>query len=106
MSEFWCDYEARTNWLQMYSIPNISSPEDESEEKESEEDLHEEIEEIETPRQTRSSVKRRKNGDNPLSPRNKRIAKSPKLRPASCDQVWVTSGSLIIISGLSLEMRR
>ena len=60
MSEFWCDYEARTNWLQMYSIPNISSPEDESEEKESEEDLHEEIEEIETPRQTRSSVKRRK----------------------------------------------
>ena len=41
MSEFWCDYEARTNWLQMYSIPNISSPEDGSEEKESEEDLHE-----------------------------------------------------------------
>ena len=83
MSEFWCDYEARTNWLQMYSIPDISLPEDDSKEKESE---HEEIEEIETPRQTRSSVKRRKNGDNPLSPRNKRIAKSPRLRPASCDQ--------------------
>ena len=87
MSEFWCDYEARTNWLQMYSIPDISSPEDDSLEKnESEEDPNEEIEEIETPRQTRSSVKRRKNGDNPLSPRNKRIAKSPRLRPASCDQ--------------------
>lgn len=87
MSELWCDYEARINWLQMYSIPPAMFPTDETE-------------------QRLKTHKRRKSQDDPLSPRSKRAARcsinpersddspvvepivpvQPQLRESLCDQ--------------------
>ena len=76
MSELWCDYEARINWLQMYSMPPMIIPStvdnDDNE-----------------PVQAGRTHKRRKNEEDPLSPRSKRAARctlmvdrSPSVDPA------------------------
>ena len=73
MSELWCDYEARINWLQMYSIPPAMFPT----ETESEQRL--------------KTHKRRKSQDDPLSPRSKRAARC-SINPERSDDSPVVMG--------------
>ena len=74
MSELWCDYEARINWLQMYSMPPAMFPTDETE-------------------QRLKTHKRRKSQDDPLSPRSKRAARCP-INPEHSDDSPVVMGFL------------
>jgi len=66
MSELWCDYEARINWLQMYSMPSpmiIPSTQ-------VDDDDDDDVEPV-----SGRTHKRRKNEEDPLSPRSKRAAR-------------------------------
>ena len=70
MSELWCDYEARINWLQMYSLPQVI------------EDTQTVVE-VERPDERVKTIKRRKSSEDPLSPRSKRAARCPAQTEAA-----------------------
>jgi len=73
MSELWCDYEARINWLQMYSMPPMIIPSTVDDDEPAPARTH----------------KRRKNEEDPLSPRSKRAARCTLMadRSLSVDAV-------------------